>query len=181
MKFLPYLSAAILFIASSASAEERSNPLRLLEAPEGPARGIAIGFDDGIFGDGMEGSLRLKVPLEFWGLGNYGFQVGPIYMLHHSDSGPNQYFGGRLHVFGQSAVLPNLLRLYGGMGVQVLSPRENPQAIEVLPYGQDGIEFFMTPRLSFYIEIGLSPSLNKKFPITGVGVFGVNYYLTEAR
>lgn len=162
------------------TAPAPARPLDALKASTPSASGISIGFDDGLWGDGMTGSLRLKVPLSFIGLGSFGFHVGPIFLMHNTVDGPDPYFGGRFYVFGQSPVLANCLRLYGGFGVQVIKSLGNPaEPLSIFPYGQDGIEFFMLQRLSFYLEIGLTP-LNSRYPITGVAVFGVNFYLTEA-
>src|SRR5262245_54839209 len=149
-----------LLFALAAFAEDgpAADPFAALDRKAAQPSGIAIAFDDAIFGDGMAGSLRLKVPLGFLG-GYVGFHTGPIFLLHNTETSPVMYAGGRFYIFGQSPILPNLIRLYGGLGVQVLTSLNNPGTISVLPYGQDGIEFFMLRWMSFYLEIGITPLL----------------------
>lgn len=142
-------------------------------APTG--RGLSIGFDNGLFGDGFGQGLRLRIPFGR----NWGLAVRALSVM--DDQGPDQFqwaLGGRLEIVGQSPVYLNLVRLYGGGGPQVIRGMrgEGRGTTSLGGGGQFGFEFFQSPRFSLFFEVGGQGGNNR---FSGATVLaGLNFYPT---
>ena len=120
-------------------------------------QGLAIGYDLGLWGRATGDSIRLRVPFlhQHWcvvarALGALG-QKGT--------AGTNDRaldYGGSFELQGQSDVYLNLMRLYGGGGVEVLHGYRGPDEGRTAWTGryEFGFEFFLGPRMSFTLEVG---------------------------
>jgi hypothetical protein len=116
-------------------------------------QGLALGYENGLFGDGFGQGLRLKLPFtQHWGVVARALSV-------IDEGAPGRFdwsLGGRLEVFGQSPVFLNLVRLYGGGGPQFFrglrGGREGQSGWG--GGGQFGFEFFQSPRVSLFLEVG---------------------------
>lgn len=117
-------------------------------------QGVAIGYENGAFGRGFGQGLRLKIPFNQ----HWGTRIRVLSVVG-TDSAADEFqfdMGGRLELYGESRVLMNLVRLYGGGGVQLFDQVSGPQRGEVSwgGGGQFGFEFFLSPKTAFFIEVG---------------------------
>jgi hypothetical protein len=93
-------------------------------------------------------------------------------------SGPAYHAGGRLELVGRSPVFLNLVRIYGGGGVDLFSAFGNGvshQAV-VSGGGEFGFEFFLQRRFSFYLEVGGHGGIDSGLPGGETVVAGMNLY-----
>jgi hypothetical protein len=135
----------LMLAAAPAGAQEIALPWT---TPSG--RGVGIGYELGQWGQGFGQGLRLRVPIYGgWGTALRGIVVG-------ADDPARWSGGGRLEVYGQSPVFLNLFRIYGGGGVQLFHQWKGNHAGETRfgSGGQFGFEFFMSPHLGFFLEVG---------------------------
>ena len=126
------------------------------------ARGLGLGFAQGYWGGAFGQSLRADIP--------FGKRVGQFFGLRlhatvvHSSStlsdGRKRYdptlFGGA-ELFGRSPVMGGLVRAYGGGGVFVGGrpfPTAEGSDYGIAGGGHMGLEVFVTPRMSFSVEVG---------------------------
>jgi hypothetical protein len=136
-----------------ASVPDREYSLRVNRA----ARGVGLGYHNGLWGHGFGHGLHLDVP--------FGRRVGQFFGLRlqgtfvHSEVG-SRYdpvaFGG-VELFGRSPVMGGIVRLYGGGGVFVGGrpmPGVEGRRWGVAGGGHLGIEAFINPRMSFAVQIG---------------------------
>jgi hypothetical protein len=134
-------------LAAAADAPPASIAVPWL-APTG--QGPGIGYDLGLWGQGFGQGLRLKVPVSRnWGLNLRG-------IMAVADDPARWSAGGRLELYGQSPVYLNLIRIYGGGGIQLFHQFKGDHKGETRlgGGGQWGFEFFMSPHLGFFIEVG---------------------------
>lgn len=146
--------------------------LRPLSWKKTPGQGLSFGYEGGLWGNSMSQGLRVTVPFN----AHFGLNLRGLYLIAMTDDGPfTADAGGRFEFFGRSEVMFNVLRLYGGGGVQVLAPAANTAGREVLVGGggQFGFEFFHNPHCSFFLEVGGQGGL----PSPGATVLaGMNFY-----
>lgn len=121
------------------------------------ARGLGIGFRQGLWGQGFGQSLHLDVP--------FGRRVGQFFgarltgTVVHGEAADryDPVAFGSVELFGRSPVLGGLIRIYGGGGVMMggrLHPRIDGRRYGIAGGGHMGIEAFAAPRVSFSIEVG---------------------------
>ena len=149
------------------------------------ARGIGIGFHQGLWGEGFGQRLHLDLP--------FGRRIGQFFgarvsgTLVHLESpragGGSRWdpsvFGG-VELFGRSPVWGGILRVYGGGGVYVGGrPNPTPEGARyaVGGGGHMGIEAFAAPRVGFSIEVGGQSPIHGLLRDGGASVMGgVNLY-----
>jgi hypothetical protein len=121
------------------------------------ARGVGIGFRQGVWGSGFGQALHVDLP--------FGRRVGQFFgarvtgtVVHGEvdDRYDPVAFGG-LELFGRSPVMGGVVRAYGGGGVFAggrLHPRIEGARYGIAGGGHVGLEAFVGPRVSFSIEVG---------------------------
>jgi hypothetical protein len=162
------LFASALIIATGASADPPppsaviapspgvdATPIQLTVPWSGPTgEGVSFGVEEGgwtgLFGSG----LRIHVPI----IRYFGFTLRGAWISNGSNpvGTPTGYVGGRLDLVGRSPVFLNLLRLYGGGGVDLFSAA-GPGIDHTARWGGGGhfgFEFFLNKYSSFYLEVG---------------------------
>jgi hypothetical protein len=165
----PSLAVFVALFASTAAGQEPTTtsvppsgassdaaPLALAlpwTAPSG--RGLAFSYENGAFGQAWEQGLKFQIPL----IERLAINIRPMVLVRfQTDLDPTSSVavGGRLELIGRTQVLLNLIRIYGGGGggpfVNVTGPSKGKVTGE--GGGQFGVEFFLVPRSSFYLEIG---------------------------
>ncbi|MBN1607032.1 MAG: hypothetical protein JW940_10390 [Polyangiaceae bacterium] len=124
--------------------------------PEPTGKGVGIGAELGAWGRAFDTGVRFRIPFPFWG-GRWGVMLRGLVLSVPGDTGQVPVdMGGRLDLYGQSPVFLNLVRLYGGGGVQTFYEVQGPPRRDVSlgGGGQFGFEFFMSPHYSFWLEVG---------------------------
>ena len=114
---------------------------------------LAVGAETGLVGHGFGQGLRLRIPFTL----HLGAVVRALSVLDTADADHARWsLGGRLELYGQSAVFLNLVRLYGGGGVQLFRDvRGDDRGLHSWGGGgQVGFEFFLSPRTSSFVEVG---------------------------
>jgi hypothetical protein len=168
MRTLVFLSCVL--ISKLAYAEPASQPVSQEAPPPNIApqalavvtlpwtqpsgKGVAFAYDDGSWGGTWMQGVRVRIPLHPY----FGMNIRGIMLMDFGPSPIRIDMGGRLELFGQSPVFLNLFRLYGGGGVEVFRPI-TPVTGQLLPVdigggGYFGFEFFLTPRVSWLLELG---------------------------
>lgn len=116
---------------------------------EPSGQGVGIGYLHGSWAGHWTQELRVRVPIGHF----FGIHLGGLYL--HDETGGAENLGGRLTLTGGTPVYLNLVRLYGGGSLDVLTAVN--QAAAPVRWGGGGFfgfEFFMSRRFSFFIEIG---------------------------
>jgi hypothetical protein len=137
----------------AAQSPELQRALGPLSWKKTPGQGVAFGMEAGLWGKSLSQGLRVTVPFN----SHFGVTLRGLYLIDMTDDGPfTADAGGRFELFGRSDVFFNVLRLYGGGGVQVLAPASNTagRQVQVGGGGQFGFEFFHNPCYSFFLEVG---------------------------
>jgi hypothetical protein len=150
---------------------------------EGVGLGLEEGGWSGVWGTG----LRIHIPF-FSGVGeggNHGGSFGAT-LRGLVLTGPNtstaeapaDHFGGRLELVGRSPVFLNLLRIYGGGGVELFSAFGTGVSRKALVSGggQFGFEFFLVRRFSFFLEVGGHGGVDAGLPGGETVIAGMNVY-----
>jgi len=157
---------------ASAQSPELARALAPLSWKRAPGRKVGLGFEEGLWGKSWGQGLRVTVPFA----ANFGVTLRGLYLMDMTIEGPfTADAGGRLDFIGRSDVYFNVLRLYGGGGVQLLAPAANTagREVQVGGGGQFGFEFFCSPHYAFFLEVGGQGGL----PSPGATVFaGINFY-----
>jgi|GEM_PF-2210238 len=146
-------SAPDLSSQPAAQSPELQRALGPLSWKKTPGQGVALGMEAGLWGKSLSQGLRVTVPFSRY----FGVALRGLYLIDMTDEGPfTADAGGRFEVIGRSDVFFNVLRLYGGGGVQVLAPAANTagREVQVGGGGQFGFEFFQSPYCSFFLEVG---------------------------
>jgi hypothetical protein len=122
--------------------------LLALPWPERSGQGVGLGYQLGSWAGNFTQELRVRIPF-----GQAALHVGGIYLL--DEPGNTHNLGGRLTLTSGTPVYLNLVRIYGGGGVDMLSA-VNKEGSPLMWGGGGffGFEFFMNHRESFFIEIG---------------------------
>ena len=143
------------------SGDVAEQPAAMLPWRGPSGRGLAIGYDMGAWGTLFGQGLRLKVPFgsspgpRNWGVLLKGLMLHEeVYDAANDEKSIEFYLGGRLEFFGQSDVLLNVVRVYGGGGVQRFTNTPHLPRKGWGGGGQAGFEFFYWRAGSFFIEIG---------------------------
>ena len=171
---LTALGFALLFVPSVARADEPATKepdvVRPSSTPAG--RGVAFGFDNGLFGRAFEQSARIRLPLaDFFSVDLRGISTfGPM------ANDTRWELGGRLELVGRTPVYLNLVRLYGGGGPEVAARASGPgdKKTSFGAGGHFGFEFFLNPNMSFYTEIG--GHSGNELTAGGTAVAGMMFY-----
>lgn len=138
---------------TSAQSPELQRALKPLSWKKAPGRRVAFGIEDGMWGKSWGQGLRVTVPFTSY----FGATLRGVYLIDMTMEGPfTADAGGRFELIGRSDVFFNVMRLYGGGGVQVLAPAANTagREVQVGGGGQFGFEFFCSPHQSFFLEVG---------------------------
>ncbi len=131
---------------------DRSRALWPLTWEKSPGQGVAFGLEEGLWGGAWGQGLRVTVPFAR----NFAATLRGIYLMEMGDGPVTVDAGGRLDFVGRSDVLFNVMRLYGGGGVQVIAPITDSadEEVRVGGGGHFGFEFFCSPHYSFFLEVG---------------------------
>lgn len=144
------ISIALLAAESPAMAEGEAESPRPAWTEES-GRGVALGYENGLWGSLFVQGLRVRVPFgASWGL------VGKGLFLHQTTGEYRGDAGGRLDLYGSSPVLLNFVRLYGGGGPYVMHvvTGAGSKEVQIGGGGHFGFEFFMKPSFSWVLEVG---------------------------
>jgi hypothetical protein len=167
----PLLAVSAVLLASAALGQEPTSvqpptdstpavgaPTALaltLPWTEPSGRGVAFSYENGAFGQAWEQGLKIQFPV----VEHLAINLRPMVLMSlETDANPTSQIavGGRLELIGRTAVLLNLIRIYGGGGggpfVEVTGP--NKGKVTGAGGGQFGVEFFLVSHASFYLEIG---------------------------
>jgi hypothetical protein len=130
----------------------------LLRIPwvDATGQGVSVGYDLGLWGRAVGHSLRLRVPFvhDHWCL--VARALGAIGAKGTGEVDTPIDYGGSFELQGQSDVFLNLIRLYGGGGVEVVHEHHGIDRGHTGWTGryEFGFEFFLAPRMSFTLEVG---------------------------
>ncbi len=172
-------SAALFFLALTTTATSGAPPVSeaTLRVPwtEPSGQSLAISYDNGSWGGNWTQSVRLFVPFG----DRFGALARGLVMF-----GSGQTFaeridvGGRIELIGRSPVLLNLVRLYGGGGISVMSPVHGVTNREVTVGGggQFGFEFFLTPHIGWTLEVGGNSGSQDGFGSGATILAGISIY-----
>ena len=143
-----------------------------VSAPAGS--GMAAGVQLGLVGAQFGQRVHVVVPL------GENYALRPAYVQTMA-SGATFLLngGGRLDLIGRTPILMELLRVYGIGGIQADYPFSPlGSGIGSLDYGISGAfgsEFFITPKFSYFFEIGGGGGFAKAGPF-GSAIGGMNSY-----
>jgi hypothetical protein len=118
-------------------------------------QGVALSYENGAFGQAWEQGLRVQIPLGKF----FALTARPMVLMRlANDFNPSNEIalGGRLEVFGRSAVLLNFVRIYGGGGAGAFYDLAGTHKGKTSAGGggEFGFEFFLHARFAFYLEVG---------------------------
>lgn len=139
-------------MAPSQLSPEQSRALWPLTWKKSSGQGLSFGMEEGLWGNSWSQGLRATIPFTR----NLGATLRGVYLIDMASGPFTADAGGRIDFFGRSPVLLNVLRLYGGGGVQVLAPAANTEGRSALVGvgGHFGFEFFHNPTFSYFLEVG---------------------------
>lgn len=134
--------------------------------------GIGLAYDNGSWGGEWSQGIRLMVP--------FGDHVAAnLRGLIIFDGRDRADAGGRLELIGRSPVFLNLVRLYGGGGIQLFRPVSgvtNPETY-IGGGGHFGFEFFLMRRMSWILEVGGQSGYSKDGVGSGATIIaGIQFY-----
>jgi hypothetical protein len=126
-----------------------------LDWPELSGQGVSFGYESGLWGSRWEQGLRVGVPFSR----HFGVHLRALYTSETSIDDDVPYtadLGGKIDVIGRSLPLFNVVRLYGGGGIQVFEPvvATEGRNTQIGGGGHFGFEFFCFPQYSFFLEVG---------------------------
>jgi hypothetical protein len=162
-----------------------ARPVELTVPWHGPTgKGVSIGLEEGAWSGVWGSGLRVFVPFfeQIGGhnAGSFGMTVRGLVLTGANIPAPEaaNHFGGRFELTGRSPVFLNLVRLYGGGGVEVLSPFGSGVASKALVGGGGhfGFEFFLNRRFSFFLEVGGHSGVDSGLPGGETVIAGMNVY-----
>ncbi|MEM6995778.1 MAG: hypothetical protein AAF721_35035 [Myxococcota bacterium] len=149
------------------------------------ARGLGIGFSQGLWGRGFGQTLRFDIPFgrrvgQFFGARLAGTIVHAESTLADGAKRWDPSVFGAVELFGRSPVMGGIVRVYGGGGLHFGGrPVPTPQGAKVAVGGGGhmGIEAFASPRVAFSVEIGGQRGVHGLGHDGGASVMGgVNLY-----
>jgi hypothetical protein len=121
------------------------------------ARGVGIGFRQGVWGDGFGQALHLDIPFGRRVGQFFGARVSGTVVHGQVDDRYDPVAFGGLELFGRSPVMGGVVRVYGGGGAMLggrLRPEIEGRRYGVAGGGHLGLEAFVTPWISFSVEVG---------------------------
>jgi hypothetical protein len=132
-----------------------SDLLAPLSWPEQSGQGVSLAYESGLWGSWWQQGLRVGVPFDR----HFAVHLRAVYVSDTSveeDASCTADVGGRLDFIGRSMPFFNVLRLYGGGGIQVFEPvfATEGRNTQIGGGGHFGFEFFCTPHYSFFLEVG---------------------------
>lgn len=136
--------------AGSTASPESSEIARPSTTPAG--RGVGLGSDQGLFGRAYAQGVRFRIPV----FEHFAFNLRGISTFGHVGSDVRWELGGRAEIIGHTPVYLNLVRLYGGGGPEVAArvSGPGPRSARFGGGGHFGFEFFLSPAVSFFLEVG---------------------------
>lgn len=148
------------------------------------ARGVGVGFSQGLWGSGFGQRLHLDIP--------FGRRVGQFFGLrvqgtfvHPKRGGYDPVAFGGLELFGRSPVMGGIARIYGGGGIFAGGrplPTAEGRRYGLAGGGHMGIEVFASPRMSFSVEVGGQGPVHALALDAGGSVMGgFNFYFGRMR
>lgn len=148
------------------------------------ARGVGLGYDNGLWGRGFAQGIKIDVP--------FGKRVGQFFGLRvrtafvHSLDGPyDPVINTGLEAFGRGPVIYGVVRAYGGGGAWIgirPVPTSDGGTWAITGGGHFGFEVFYTPRSSFTFEVGGQGSGHHLDMDAGASVLaGIVLYLGDIR
>lgn len=149
-------------VQPDASPLPEQNPLNAssdLLAPltwnEQSGQGVSFAYESGLWGGWWGQGVRVGVPFGR----HFAVHLRGLYVSDTSIEEDVPYtadVGGRLDFIGRSQPFLNLVRLYGGGGMQVFEPvfATEGRSTQVGGGGHFGFEFFCNPNFSFFLEVG---------------------------
>jgi hypothetical protein len=153
---------------------------------ENTGRSFSFGLEEGGWSGVWGTGLRVFIPfVERLGgerySGSFGLALRGLLLTGSNEStssDPAEHFGGRLELIGRSPVFLNLVRLYGGGGVEVFSAFGSGVNHEALVSGggEFGFEFFLHHRFSFYLEVGGHGGVDGGLQGGETVIAGMNFY-----
>lgn len=177
------LAVLVLTLPSLARAQEQEeaspaqeSPAPATEAPTALGPGVALGYENGLWGSNFAQGVRLRIPFSpRWGLMVKGVLTHPTDHHHNIMA---HYGGGRLELFGVSNPIGGFARVYGGGGLVVTTKVLGTGGTTDVHYGLGGyfgFEAFMTRHTSFILEVG--GSTNSDGTVAGATVLaGLQWY-----
>jgi hypothetical protein len=168
------LSLAILVALAGAGHAEPEAPAPGASWTTPSGRGVALGFENGLWAGKLANGLRLRVPLG----AHWALLARPV-LVHGTGMEPYRMdLVGRLELHGATAVYFNVLRVYGGGGPSVGTEVTDTTKREVQLGlgGHVGLEAFITPVMSFFLEIGATGN-TEELVTGGTATGGMLFYL----
>lgn len=124
----------------------------------GYARGVGVGMNQGIWGEGFGQSLHLDIPFGRR-LGQFfGMRLAGTFVHGQVDGRYDPVGFGHVELFSRSPVVGGVMRAYGGGGVRLggrLDTKASGPRYGITGGGHFGLEFFAAPRVSFNVEVGV--------------------------
>lgn len=169
--------ALTLSSTATAAAPADDGALRLeLPWTERSGEGLSFAYDNGAWGGGFSQSVRVTVPFgDHWAADLRGLVV----YASAPSFADRMDLGARLELIGRSAVLLNVLRLYGGGGVQLFGAVRGGAAgagVSVGGGGHFGFEVFLGPNMAWIIEVGGQSGLGEGVGAGATIVAGLQFY-----
>jgi hypothetical protein len=167
---------------ADAPAAPRTDGIQLTVPWSGPTgKGFSLGIEEGAWGGAFGSGLRAQIPLGRY----FGITLRAAYIYGNNPPPgaalaqyPNQHLGGRIDFVGKSPVFLNLVRLYGGGGVEMFSA-VGP-GVDHSPHfsggGHFGFEFFASKWSSFYLEVGGHAPIDPGMPAGQTLIVGMMFY-----
>lgn len=151
----PTVTTSPLPESSEPGFDTSSDLLAPLNWREQSGQGVSFAYESGLWGSRWEQGLRFGVPFGR----HFAVNLRALYTSDTSIEDDVPYtadLGGRLDFIGRSQPFLNLVRLYGGGGMQVFEPvfATEGRSTQIGGGGHFGFEFFCTPHYSFFLEVG---------------------------
>ena len=146
-----------------------------LELPWSESSGgtLAVGIGVGSWGGVFTQTLEIHAPfMDYFGA---SLKLASLmdWNVERSD------MGGRLELFGSTPVYLNIMRLYGGGGIQIFYPIDGVPDKELSfgGGGHFGFEFFLNSRFAWTLEVGGSSGAGGSFGAGATILGGCRAYL----
>jgi hypothetical protein len=148
------------------------------------ARGVGLGYDNGLWGSGFMQGLKVDIP--------FGKRVGQFFGLrvrsmfvHTTEDAYDPVINSGLELFGRGPVFYGIVRMYGGGGAWIgvrPVPTDEGGTWAITGGGHFGFELFYVRRSSFTFEFGGQGSGHHLDMDAGASaVAGIALYLGDIR
>jgi len=168
------LAVSVGSISSTAVAEEPTKTTPWDEPSGG--YGVATGFSNGIWGGSLYAQdARIRVPLFSE---HFAAQLRGLIVHDWQSADYRLDMGARLGMIGGTAPLLNILRVYGSGGAQFLAPIDNEyeENVKFGLSGEFGVEGFLGPTISIFLEIGGGGYFDSNYGNGGTAMAGLQFY-----